>query len=145
MGRFNQIRVLLGSAAIAVISSVPVAAQTIEGGAFTYEERSTIDNIPLRSLEEESLADTAIDGGLEAPAPGVPVKPRTEEEFYLDPLALQPRDRRTDLGRTEIPVTFRFADPREVPGQTRINQSLIVPQRDTNRTIDSFQLNTTPR
>lgn len=149
MGEIETVRNSIGATAIAVMLSPLVLAQTsenrVEGGAFSYEERSTIDNIPFRSLEEDSLANTVIEGGLEAPAAGVPVRPRTDEDFYLDPLALQPRDRRTDLGRSEIPVEFNYSNPRQIPGQTWGNQYQIVPQPQSNRTYESFSSTTTPR
>jgi hypothetical protein len=149
MGGIETIRVSIGVAAVVVALSPLVFAQTsnskVEGGAFSYEERSTIDNIPFMSLEEESLANTVIEGGLEAPAPGVPLRPRTDEDFYLDPLALQPRDRRIDLGRSEIPVEFNFSNPKVIPGQTRSNQYQIVPQPQSNRTYESFNSTTTAR
>ncbi|MDI9243977.1 hypothetical protein [Marinobacter sp. CHS3-4] len=149
MGGFETVRISIGLAAAVVALSPFVVAQTsenaVEGGAFTYEERTTIDTIPFRSLEEESLANTVIEGGLEAPAAGVPVRPRTEEDFYLDPLALQPRDRRTDLGRTEIPVEFNFSNPKIIPGQTRGNTYQIIPQVQSNRTYETFNANTTTR
>jgi len=107
--------------------------------AFSYEERSTIDTIPLRSIEEEALANTVVEGGLAAPAEGVAVKPRSEDDFYLDPLALQPRDERTDLGRSEIPVTIRFSNPKSVPGQTHSNNYVIRPPE--NRTYDTLNTN----
>ncbi|MDX1599259.1 MAG: hypothetical protein R3295_11395 [Marinobacter sp.] len=119
-----------------------LAQTTAEGegsDVFDYRERSTVDNIPLRSMEEETLANTVIEGGLAAPAAGVPVQPRTEEDFYLDPLALQPRDPRTDLGRSEIPVEFRFSNPKEVPGQTHSNNYLIRPPE--NRSYEAQNIN----
>src|SRR5690554_6719432 len=82
---------------------------------FELEQRSTIDTIPFRSIEEEALANTVIEGGLEAPAAGVPVQTASDDDFYLDPLALQPRDSRTDLGRSEIPVDIRFSNPKLIP------------------------------
>ena len=147
MGGIETVRITIGVAAVVVALSPLVEAQSnkVEGGAFSYEERSTIDSIPFPSLEEESLANTVIEGGLEAPAAGVPVRPGTNEDFYLDPLALQPRDRRTDLGRTEIPVEFNFSNPRQIPGQTWGNQYQIVPQPRSNRTYESFSSTTTPR
>ena len=149
MGGFEIIRISIGAAAVVVALSPFVLAQTsenkVEGGAFSYEERSTIETIPFRSLEEESLANTVIEGGLEAPAAGVPVRPRTEEDFYLDPLALQPRDRRTDLGRTEIPVEFNFSNPVNIPGQTRTNTYNIIPQQQSGRTYESYNATSTPR
>ncbi|WP_228300895.1 hypothetical protein [Marinobacter lipolyticus] len=116
-----------------------VAAGDDEAGAFDYRERSTVETIPFRSIEEETLANTVIEGGLEAPAAGVPVQPRTDEDFYLDPLALQPRDPRTDLGRYEIPVEFRFSNPKQIPGQTHSNNYMIRPPE--NRTYEAQNIN----
>jgi hypothetical protein len=149
MGGIETVRLSIGVAAVAMALSPLVVAQTrenkVEGGAFSYEERSTIHTIPFRLLEEDSLSNTVIEGGLEAPAAGVPLRPRTDEDFYLDPLALQPRDRRIDLGRSEIPVEFNFSNPKVIPGQTRSNQYQIVPQPQANRTYESFSSTTTPR
>ncbi len=150
MGGNETVRIAIGVAAVVVALSPLVGAQTsenkkVEGGAFSYEERSTIETIPFPSLEEDSLANTVIEGGLEAPAAGVPVVPRTKDDFYLDPLALQPRDERTDLGRNEIPVEFNYSNPREIPGQTWGNQYQIVPQPPSNRTYESFSSTTTER
>lgn len=149
MGGNETLRIAIGVAALVVVLSSLVGAQTIEnkveGGAFSYEERSTIETISFSSLEEESLANTVIEGGLESPAAGVPVVPRTKDGFYLDPLALQPRDERTDLGRNEIPVEFNYSNPREIPGQTWGNQYQIVPQPPSNRTYESFSSTTTER
>lgn len=109
--------------------------------AFDYQERSTLDTTPFRPMGEDSLANTAIEGGLEAPAPGVAVKSvqSAKQEFYLDPLALAPGDSRTDLGRTEIPVEFRFSNPKVVPGQTFGNNYVIRPP--ANRTYETFNTN----
>lgn len=149
MGGIDTVRISIGTVAVAVALSPLVVAQTgknkVDGGAFSYEERSTIHTIPFRSLEEDSLANTVIEGGLEAPAEGVPVRPRTDEDFYLDPLALQPRDKRTDLGRSEIPVEFNFSNPKVIPGQTRTDRYQIVPQLQTNRTYESYNSTTTAR
>ncbi|WP_191964435.1 hypothetical protein [Marinobacter confluentis] len=148
MGEIETVVKTIGLAAVAALSPLVFAQTsktTVEGGAFSYEERTTIDTIPFRSLEEDSLASTVIEGGLEAPAEGVAVRPRTDKDFYLDPLALQPRDRRTDLGRSEIPVEFNFSNPRQIPGQTWGNQYQIVPQPQSNRTYESFSSTTTTR
>ncbi|WP_235937619.1 hypothetical protein [Marinobacter caseinilyticus] len=112
-----------------------------EGEAFDYEDRSTLETIPFHSLEEESLANTVIDGGLAAPASGVPVRAAdaSNEDFYLDPLALQPRDSRVDLGRSEIPVDFRFSNQRSIPGQQFGNDYVIRPPQ--NRTYDALNSN----
>nr|WP_323750618.1 hypothetical protein [Marinobacter sp.] len=106
---------------------------------FEYEERSTLDTIPFSSMDEDVLANTVIKGGLAAPAAGVPVQSGKDANFYLDPLALQPRDERTDLGRSEIPVDIRFANPKVVPGQTHSNNYLIRPPE--NRTYDALNVN----
>lgn len=109
--------------------------------AFDYQERSTLNTTPFSPMGEDSLANTAIEGGLEAPAPGVAVKSvqSAKEDFYLDPLALQPGDSRTDLGRSEISVEFRFSNPKQVPGQTFGNNYVIRPPE--NRTYDTFNTN----
>ncbi|MGM0768524.1 MAG: hypothetical protein ACQEV6_10895 [Pseudomonadota bacterium] len=133
-----------GIALVATLLPLTLAAQDApvddEGAeAFDYRERSTMETIPFRSIEEETLANTVIEGGLEAPAAGVPVQPRTDEDFYLDPLALQPRDPRTDLGRYEIPVEFRFSNPKQIPGQTHSNNYMIRPPE--NRIYESQNIN----
>lgn len=140
----RSVRVAGGVALFAL--PAPVSAQSeapAKDGAFEYEERSTIHNIPLRSIEEDALANTVIEGGLSAPAAGVPVKPATDDDFYLDPLALQPRDSRTDLGRSEIPVEFRFSNPKSIPGQTHSNNYVIRPPE--NRNYDALNVNMTER
>ncbi|WP_416361305.1 hypothetical protein [Marinobacter sp.] len=125
----------------------PAFSQTATNGndapVFEYEERTTIDTIPFRSMDEEVLANTVIEGGLAAPAAGVPVQSGKDADFYLDPLALQPRDERTDLGRSEIPVDIRFANPKVVPGQTHSNNYVIRPPQ--NRTYDALNVNMTER
>ncbi|MBZ0335192.1 hypothetical protein MARI_29440 [Marinobacter sp. JH2] len=127
--------------------SLPTYGQALtrdaDASVFEYEERSTIETIPFRSMEEEVLANTVIEGGLAAPAAGVPVQAGKNADFYLDPLALQPRDERTDLGRSEIPVDIRFANPKVVPGQTHSNNYLIRPPQ--NRTYDALNVNMTER
>jgi len=127
--------------AITVLVPAVVPAQSAES-AFEPEQRSTIDTIPFRAIEEEALANTVIEGGLEAPAAGVPVQAGKDDDFYLD-LAFQPRDDRTDLGRSEIPVDIRFSNPKVIPGQTHSNNYVIRPPE--NRTYDTFNLNMTER
>lgn len=113
-------------------------ANADQGSAFVYEDRSTMATIPFSSMAEDSLAGTVIEGGLVAPAAGVPVRTAresssaTNEDFYLDPLALQPRDSRTDLGRSEIPVEIRFSNPKVVPGQTFGSNYVIRPPENRN-------------
>lgn len=97
--------------------------------------------IPFQSLDQDALSNTVIEGGLAAPAAGVPARPvsQPDEDYYLDPLALQPRDDRTDLGRHEIPVEIRFSNPRSIPGQTFGNNYVIRPPE--NRTYDALNTN----
>ena len=124
--------------AITVLVPAVVQAQSAES-AFEPEQRSTIETIPFRAIEEEALANTVIEGGLEAPAAGVPVQAGKDDDFYLDPLAFQPRDDRTDLGRSEIPVDIRFSNPKVIPGQTHSNNYVIRPP--ANRPYPTFPLN----
>ncbi len=134
------------SCGVLLAAPVGVSAEDqrpVEGSAFEYQERSTIDNIPLSSIEEDALANTVIEGGLAAPAAGVPVKPATNDDFYLDPLALEPRDRRIDLGRSEIQVEFQFSNPKSIPGQVHSNNYMIRPPE--NRTYDTLNINMNER
>lgn len=105
------------------------------------EPRSTPDTISFRALAEESLSETAIEGGLTEPAEGVPVQPAGKDNFYLNPLVLEPGDSRTDLGRSEIPVEFRFSNPKSVPGQTHSNNYVIRPPE--NRTYETHNVKMT--
>lgn len=131
--------VLTGLLVAAVFTGGAVAQSDQQDSAFQYEERSTIHTIQLNSMEEETLANTVIEGGLTAPAAGVPLKPRVEDDFYLDPLGLRPGDSRTDLGRSQIPVEFRFSNPKSIPGQTHSNNYVIRPPE--NRTYDALNVN----
>lgn len=120
--------------------SVAVWAQSEGAGdqsAFSYDERSTMHTIPFEVMDQDALANTVIEGGLAAPAAGVPARPvsQPEDDYYLDPLALQPRDERTDLGRNEIPVEIKFSSPRSVPGQTFGTNYVIRPPE--NRTYEA--------
>lgn len=120
-------------------------AQTSSGEneVFEVEERSTLETISFSSIAEEALSETVIEGGLAAPAEGVPVQQVGPGDLYLDPLAMQPVDGRTDLGRSEIPVEFRFSTPKSVPGQTHSNNFVIRPPE--NRSYDTLNTNITGR
>lgn len=135
--------VLAGLLATVVFAGGADAQSDTQDSAFNYEERSTIHTIQLNSMEEETLANTVIEGGLTAPAAGVPLKPRVEDDFYLDPLGLRPGDSRTDLGRSQIPVEFRFSNPKSIPGQTHSNNYVIRPPE--NRTYDALNVNMNER
>ncbi|MGO1461468.1 MAG: hypothetical protein ACTHYN_02345 [Marinobacter sp.] len=130
--------VLLMAAGFASAQAGPDDAQ-----AFEVEQRSTLETISFRSIAEDALSETVIEGGLAAPAKGVPVQPAGKDDFYLDPLALQPGDGRTDLGRSEIPVEFRFSTPKSVPGQTHSNNYVI--RLPENRSYDTLNIDMTGR
>ncbi|WP_228152678.1 MULTISPECIES: hypothetical protein [Marinobacter] len=117
---------------VAVAGTDPGGDALDDAAAFDFRERSTMETIPFVSMHEESLANTAIEGGLVAPAEGVAIRAKGDDDFYLDPLALQPRDSRTDLGRSEIPVDIRFRNPPSIPGQTHSNNYLIRPPENRN-------------
>ncbi len=142
-GVFVSCAVILGSAVVFLLPATVMAQNDKGDDAFQFQERSTIDNIPLRSIEEDALANTVIEGGLVAPAVGVPVQAGQNDDFYLDPLALQPRDSRTDLGRSEVPVNFIYRDPKSIPGQTHSTNYVIRPPE--NRTYDALNVNMTGR
>ena len=64
-----QSRVITVLVLAAAFSAGAAFAQSdAQDSAFQYEERSTIHTIQLNSMEEETLANTVIEGGLAAPA-----------------------------------------------------------------------------
>lgn len=131
----------LASAVFLLMVTGLASAQTSPGESqvFEVEQRSTLETIPFRSIAEDALSDTVIEGGLAAPAEGVPVQQAGADDFYLDPLAIQPGDGRTDLGRSQIPVEFRFSNPKSLPGQTHSNNYVIRPPE--NRTYEALNVN----
>lgn len=133
--------ILLGCTCSSGAMAQATVAEGEEERVFDYEERSTMQTIPFQSLDQDALSNTVIEGGLAAPAAGVPARPvsQPDEDYYLDPLALQPRDDRTDLGRHEIPVEIRFSNPKSIPGQNFGNNYVIRPPE--NRTYDSLNTN----
>lgn len=139
------IRLRLITATVLLLGAGSASAQTDPGEAsmFEVEQRSTLSTISFRSIAEDALSNTVIEGGLVAPAEGIPVQPAGNDDFYLDPLALQPGDGRTDLGRSEIPVQFRFSTPKSVPGQTHSNNYVIRPPE--NRTYEALNVDMTGR
>lgn len=83
-----------------------------------HKEKSTIDNFPFEALEQEDLAEAIIEGGLEPTAAGgqentAALTPVLGEQFDSDV-----RDQQSDLGRTGVPVTINYKEPRVVPGVT---------------------------
>lgn len=128
MGGFDTKRTMIGAIVLVVALSPLVWAQTgeetVEGGAFNYEERSTLETIPFNSMEEESLANTVIEGGLEAPAAGVPVQPRTDEDFYLDPLPFSPVIHARISGEAKFRSNSASATPSPFPGKPTATTTL---------------------
>lgn len=125
-----------------MIAAAEDGAATDGESAFHFQERSTVSTIGLTSMEEESLSNTVIEGGLASPAAGVPVA-GSDEDFYLDPLSLQPSDGRTDLGRSEIPAEINFTNPKNVPGQIHGNNYSI--QLPANRSYGAYGTNISER
>lgn len=147
MGRFHSLAICCS--AVSVIALVPcVQAQSedmAEGEAFQYEERSTLETIKFDSIEEETLANTVIEGGLEAPAAGVPLRPISADDdadSYMDPLALDPRDRRTDQDRSELPAEYFLNLPRDNASRPVNNLPVNLP---SNRTYQTLNINMTER
>lgn len=140
IGRVIGIVLVVAPGMLAAQQTAAVAGASSQTG-FNYEERSTVQTIPFESLDQDAMSNTVIEGGLEAPASGVPARPvsNPDEDYYLDPLALQPRDERTDLGRFEIPAEIKFSAPKSVPGQTFGNNYVIRPPE--NRTYDALNTN----
>lgn len=140
-GVYRATGLLLGYVFISGVSAQTVPVAQDSERVFDYEERSTMHTIPFQSLDQDALSNTVIEGGLAAPAAGVPARPVTQpdEDYFLDPLALQPRDERTDLGRHEIPAEIRFSNPKSIPGQSFGNNYVIRPPE--NRTYDTLNTN----
>lgn len=138
-----RLRLILAAVLLMVAGSASAQAHSGENPVFEIEQRSTLETIQFRSIAEDALSNTVIEDGLAAPAEGVPVQPAGNDDFYLDPLALQPGDGRTDLGRSEIPVQFRFSTPKSIPGQTHSNNYVIRPPE--NRTYETLNVDMTGR
>lgn len=147
MGRFHTLLMRFTAVSLATaVSAVAQAQSEAPSGeeAFEYEERSTLETIQFDSIEEETLANTVIEGGLEAPAAGVPLRPISadDSDSYMDPLALDPRDQRTDQDRNELPAEYRFNLPREDAGRPVVNLPVNLP---SNRTYEALNVNTIER
>lgn len=89
-------------------------ADSLAATSIVHKEKSTIDSFPLQAMEQDDLADAVIAGGLEPTSAG-------NSEDALTPslgkqLDLEVRDKQTDLGRSELPITFNYSEPRFVPG-----------------------------
>lgn len=129
------VAILLGATACAGVSAQPLNnGDNQTDSKFDYDDKSTVSTIPFEPMDQQALSSTAIEGGLTTPAEGVPTKPVNQRavEYYLDPLALQPDDNHTDLGRHEIPVEIQFSSPKNIPGQTFGSDYVIRPPQPRN-------------
>ena len=137
--RFTGTKV--GLLAVAVFSCVPASA-TAQELVGSEQERSTLQTIPFLPLTDDSLSDAMIEGALGATAAGpgsggegMPVA----DSSRFDPLALEPRDTRTNLGLNEFPVDIRYRNPRDVPGVTFSDRYVVQPRE--NRNYDTLNTN----
>jgi len=141
MPRF--VSVTFSAALIATMTVTCVHGEEAASGVFQFKEKTTLGTIQLQSIDDESLAGTVIEGGLAAPAEGIPVSPGAEDDdYYLDPLAIAPRDDRTDEERTE------FLPGELLSGSDPASAALLplpLLQLPTNRTYETFEARITPR
>ena len=82
-----------------------------------HKEKSTLENFPLQSLEQEDLASAVIGGTLDAPAAG-----NEEESPQLSnfmPKEMEPAEDLSDMGRYNVPAAFDIRpQPAAVEGRT---------------------------
>lgn len=115
--------------------------QTID--QLEYKEKSTLETFHLKQIDSDELSEAVIAGGLEpTSAGGQREQPVTG---YEDTTLLEPRDRQTDLGRHEIPVTINYSEARQVPGVTYGNNYYINAPGAGNRVYEQFNAIATER
>lgn len=96
-----------------VLYVTAAAAEEMPLGAY----KSTLETIPLQSLESDDLAEAGIPGSLEAAAAGESIE--VPEELKKTRNDLDPRDTREDLGRFNVPAQFiNRPDPMAIEGKT---------------------------
>lgn len=105
-----------------------------------HKEKSTIDSFPLQALEQDDLSEAVISGGLEPTSAGESVV--TYTPGLEDQLDLEVRDKQVDLGRTEVPITFNYREPRMVPG---VSITQTIAPHNPNRTYTAYDTNISPR
>lgn len=139
----NKLRIVAFASCVGVSMSGTCLAdgkQVIE--QIEYKEKSTLETFHLKEIDSEELSEAVIAGGLEPTSAGGPRnQPVT---VYEDTTLLEPRDRQTDLGRYEIPVTINYREPRQVPGVTFGNDYAITPGPG-NRVYNQHTTNLTER
>ena len=115
--------------------------QTID--QLQHKEKSTLETFHLKEIDSGELSEAVIAGGLEpTSAGGQRDQPVT---VYEDTTLLEPRDRQTDLGRHEIPVTINYSEARQVPGVTYGNNYYINAPGPGNRVYEQFNAIATER
>ncbi len=138
---FIQNKFSVAALFVAICSISPVAlladeVQTID--QLTHKEKSTLESFHLKEIDSDELSEAVIAGGLEpTSAGGQRNQPVT---VYEDTTLLEPRDRQTDLGNYEIPVTINYSEPRNVQGNVYGNNYVIAPDPG-NRTYEQQNIN----
>lgn len=137
---------LLAAALLVMALSPAALAQVQKSGSLTLEERSTVDTIPLQSLDQEAMAGAVIEGGL---APGASTRSESDtltEDFspFFDPLLIPVDDNRTGANRFPLEVDIRYQDPKNIPG-IEFGRSYNIAPPLPNRTYDFFESRTTER
>ena len=140
----NKLGAVVLVATIFSISSGSLRAdevQTID--QLQHKEKSTLETFHLKEIDSGELSEAVIAGGLEpTSAGGQRDQPVT---VYEDTTLLEPRDRQTDLGRHEIPVTINYSEARHVPGITYGNNYYINAPGPGNRVYEQFNAIATER
>ncbi|MCH8498335.1 MAG: hypothetical protein LAT63_07645 [Marinobacter sp.] len=141
MRYFHSIGTRAGLLALAIVGWLPanMAAQEVMN---LEPERSTLQTIPFLPLTDDSLSDAMIEGALGATAAGPGGSGdggSVADGGRFDPLALEPRDTRTNLGLNEFPVDIRYRNPRDVPGVTFSDRYVVQPRE--NRNYDTLNTN----
>lgn len=134
--------------AVAVMLSMLMLAGVVHSqGQRTVPERSTVDTIPFKPMDQAALADTVIEGGLapidgSAPATGNPLA----ENFspFTDPSVLPLDDTRSGFNRFSLNVEINYQDPKNIPGIEFGNSYNMAPL-PSNRTYDFYEFTTTER
>ena len=140
--RLRLIVAILSAGLCASAASWADGNKTIE--QLEHKEKSTLETFRLNAIEEAELSEAVIAGGLEPTSAGGSKKVQQPVTMYEDTSLLLPRDRQTDLGRFEIPVTINYSEPRHVNGNTYGNDYAIKPSVG-NRQYQQHNTNTYER
>lgn len=109
--------VLLGASLMAGMAANAAGRDKI--ATMEPREKSTLETFPLRSLDQDDLAEAAIGGALDAPASGGETEPVPAQVMQYMPRELESLDDRSDMGRHRVPVTVEVrAQPVAIEGRT---------------------------